>query len=62
MASNISVQKYYARLIKKGTYTMENVPMEDREAVAKLLDDTPDPVFDPVTQTPELKDEDQKTV
>lgn len=50
--SNIAAIKYYARLIKKGRYTMDKVPEEDREAVKKILDETPEPEFDPVTQTP----------
>lgn len=60
MASNVAVLKYYARLIKKGSYTMNDVPKEDQEAVKKYLEETPDPKFDPETQTPEITDKDQQ--
>lgn len=34
----LALVKYYARLIKKGTYTMEDVPEKAREEVQAQLD------------------------
>lgn len=44
---------YYARLIKRGIYKIEDVPEDGREEVLKVVDTLPEPEFDPVTQTPE---------
>lgn len=61
---NIALIKYYARLIKKGIYTIDNVPEDKRDYVKKMMEEIPDIPFDPVTQTPEItgeiKTEDEK--
>lgn len=36
---NIALINYYARLIKKGKYTIEQVPEEDREKVLIKLEE-----------------------
>lgn len=53
--TKIAIINYYARLIKKGVYTIEQVPEEDREKVLKVVESIPDIPFDPTTQTPEDK-------
>jgi hypothetical protein len=55
--SNIAIVNYYARLINKGRYTIDQVPEEDKQAVKDALQTLKKPEFDPVTETPELTEE-----
>lgn len=50
--SNIAVKKYYARLVRRGVYTMDQVPEEDREEVTKLALELPEHEPDPEIETP----------
>lgn len=54
---NIPLIKYYARLIKKGNYKIEDVPEDKREDVKKIMEEIPDFPKDPITQTPEITGE-----
>lgn len=58
--TNKALTAYYARLINKGTYTIEQVPEDLRSEVAKLVSEMAPHEVDPVTETPELKAEDQE--
>lgn len=50
--SKPAVINYYAKLLKRGTYKIEQIPEKDREDVLKVAETLPEPEFDPVTQTP----------
>lgn len=52
MGKNKALINYYARLVKRGTYTMDMVQEDLRDEVAKVVESLPEPEFDPVTQTP----------
>lgn len=43
---------YYAKLIKKKNYSIENVPEDIRSIVMEKVKTLPDPEFDPETETP----------
>lgn len=49
---NTALVNYYARLVKRGTYTMDMVQEDLRDEVSKVVETLPEPEFDPVTQTP----------
>lgn len=57
--TNKALTAYYARLINKGTYTIEQVPEDLQEEVKKLVSEMEPHEPDPETETPELKAEDQ---
>lgn len=46
------IQKYYARLLRRGTWSIDKVPEEDREEVTKLALQLPEHELDPETETP----------
>lgn len=52
--NEIALINYYARLIKKGTYTIDQVEERLREEVEKKLKDMPDVKVDEETETPAL--------
>lgn len=55
----IALQKYYSRLVYRGTYKMEQIPEEDNEAVQKLVEEMIQEhgpyIPDPETTTEEIK-------
>lgn len=53
--ANVALINYYARLIKKGSWKIEDVPDDKRPAVEEALKSMKDIPFDPITQTPEEK-------
>lgn len=59
--SKLAVQKYYARLVYRGIYTMDQVPDEDKEKVEELINEMIKTkgtyVPDLETETPEDKEE-----
>ena len=52
MANNVAQLNYYVSLVRKGYFTLEQVPEFLRSEVSAKVASLPTLPFDPVTQTP----------